>query len=119
MYRGATTATYRDGERIYVGSSLYSLYAVWESTAAKYTVRLHRNNSAGDGATAGRTMVVDSWRNLPTIDSLGWSRPGYYFVGWAYYPSASYYDVYYVDGESVRNLSYYSGDEVHLYAVWR
>ena len=117
-YRGATTATYRDGERIYVGSSLYSLYAVWEYTAVTYTVRLHRNNSAGDGATAGRTMVVDSWRNLPTIDSLGWSRPGYYFVGWAYYPSASYYDVYYVDGESVRNLSYYSGDEVHLYAVW-
>ena len=88
-YRGATYETYGDGERIYVSSSLSSLYAVWEASA-KYTVVLHRNNSYADGATARRTMLVDSWRNLPTIDSLGWSRSGYYFAGWAYYPEASY-----------------------------
>jgi len=118
-YRGATTATYGDGERIYVGSSLYSLYAVWESTATKYVVRLHRNYSAGDGATAGRTMVVGSYRALPSVYSLDWDRDGYTFEGWAYYPDATVSDVIYVDGESVSNLSYFSGDEVHLYAVWR
>ena len=118
-YRGATTATYGDGECIYVGSSLYSLYAVWESTATKYVVRLHRNYSAGDGATAGRTMVVGSYRALPSVFSLDWDRDGYTFEGWAYYPDATVSDVIYVDGESVSNLSYFSGDEVHLYAVWR
>ena len=82
------------------------------------TLTLYRNNSGGDGACAGRTVAEGTIYTLPTIASLGWSRPGYYFVGWAYYPNASYYDAYYGDGESVRNLSYYSGDEVHLYAVW-
>ena len=113
--RGAAVV-YGDGERIYVPSGLYSLYAVWESIAVKYTVCLHRNNSSGDGAIATRTMVVDSWRDLPTISSLGWWRPGYSFAGWSYYSWDDY--AYFWDGESVCNLSTYGGDTVHLYAVW-
>ena len=119
-YRGSTYVFYVDGASIYASSGTDALYAIWEATAAdkKYVVRLHRNNSAGDGATAGRTMVVGSSRELPTVYSLGWDRDGYVFEGWAYSPDATSSNVAYGDGESVCDLSLSDGAVVHLYAVW-
>lgn len=93
-----------------------NLYAVWNQNA-QYAVRLHRNYSSVDGSTASRAMTVDVSRSLPTIGELGWSRQGYTFVGWGTYVTDATAD--YADGQSVRNLSYSGGDEVHLYAIWK
>ena len=118
-YSDASSALYSNGAWIYDLASwdgeTVDLYAVWSENAS-YTVRLHRNNSNADGATAARKFVVDVGRYLPTISELGWSKPGYTFSGWSTYPQASRADYY--DGQYVRNLSTYNGDEVALYAVW-
>jgi hypothetical protein len=108
-YRGATTATYSDGERIYVSSSLYSLYAVWEDNT--HVMTLYRNNSSGDGAGARRKVPNGGYYTLPTISSLGWTRSGYTFMGWATYRGGS---VEYGDGERI--YTYWWLDT--LYAVW-
>ena len=110
------SAVYGDGERIKVASSLNSLYAVWK--AQTYIVKLHRNNSSGDGATAGRTYTVGKSRALPKIQTeLKWApRSGYEFLGWSTSKSAT--SATYSDGQSV-SLSSTSGSTVHLYAVWK
>ena len=110
------SAVYGDGERIKVASSLNSLYAVWK--AQTYIVKLHRNNSSGDGATAGRTYTVGKSRALPKIQTeLKWApRSGYEFLGWSTSKSAA--SATYSDGQSV-SLSSTSGSTVHLYAVWK
>ena len=108
--RGATSATYGDGARIYVSFSLYSLYAVWQSNASKHVMTLYRNNSSGDGAGARRTVTDNAYYTLPTIASLGWTRSGYAFLGWATYRGGP---AEYEDGISIIPGNIYS-----LYAVW-
>ncbi len=109
-YRGGSVS-YSDGERIYVGSSLYSLYAVWQSNTPKHVMTLYRNNSSGDGAGARRTVLDGGYYTLPTITSLGWTRNGYTFKGWATYRGGP---VEYYDGESIYVYSWLDT----LYAVW-
>ena len=117
----ATTAKYTDGQSVQNLSTSQDatahLYAVWKANS--YLLRLHRNNSAADTATAGRTLTIDVARALPKIESeLKWApRSGYTFLGWA--TSASATSAKYSDGQSVKNLSTAQGATVHLYAVWK
>ena len=117
----ATSATYSNGQSVKnltttKGATVH-LYAVWKKNApVTYTLRLHRNNSANDGATAGRTLTVNVSRKLPTLAELKWTRSGYTFRGWALGATAS--NAVYFDGQSVKNLSTVKGSMVHLYAVW-
>ena len=101
----------------YKSNAAITLYPFW--TANTYTLRLHRNNSSGDGATAGRSLTYDKARALPKIaDELKWApRSGYTFLGWA--TSASATSAKYTDGQSVKNLSTSQDATVHLYAVWK
>ena len=111
-YRGAAAASYSDGERIYVNSSLTTLYAVWQSNASKHVMTLYRNNSAGDGAGARRTVTDNAYYTLPTISSLGWTRSGYVFLGWSQQRNAS--SATYGDGARI----YVASGLYTLYAVW-
>ena len=120
--QSAISATYTNGQSVKnlstTKDTTVHLYAVWKKNApVTYTLRLYRNNSKNDGATAGRTMTVDASRNLPTISSLGWTRSGYTFVGWSYTSTATVAN--YTDGESVKNLSTTKGIVVNLYAIWK
>ena len=104
--------SYRDGERIYVSSSLSALYAVWQApTTQKHVMTLYRNNSSGDGAGARRTVADNAYYTLPTVASLGWTRSGYTFKGWSTSRGGS---VSYSDGERI----YVSSSLSALYAVW-
>ena len=119
-YSWSTSAAYGDGAYAYNLSTYdgdtVDLYGVWAANA-KYTVRLYRNNSAGDGASASRGFTVGVGRYLPTVSELGWSRPGYSFAGWGTYFSDT--SANYQDGQSVQDLSRTDGAEVHLYAIWK
>ena len=119
-----TIAKYTDGQKIANLSTIQGetvhLYAVWKkSTAGTYTVRLHRNNSANDGATAGRTYTIGKARALPKAKTeLKWApRKGYDFLGWS--TSANATAAKYTDGQSLKDLTKTAGATVHLYAVWK
>ena len=114
---GATAAQYKDGETISPSTTpgaTVHLYAVWKELT--YTVRLHRNNSAGDTETAGRSIVVGKSRELPKLSELAWTRAGHTFLGWSTAAGSS--SVKYWDGQPVSGLSDKAGVTVHLYAVW-
>ena len=120
--RDATNAKCGDGARISITTDLSSLYAVWQPNAAPaqtYIVRLHRNNSERDGATAGRTYTIGKARALPKIQNeLKWApRKGYDFLGWARTANAT--TAQYTDGQSLKDLTKTAGATVHLYAVWK
>ena len=114
----ATSAKYSDGQSVSLSSTpgaTVHLYAVWKEQT--YVVRLHRNNSVNDGATAGRTFTVGKSRALPKVSALQWLRDNYTFVGWA--TSANATVAKYTDGQTVSNLTTMPGATVHLYAVWK
>ena len=115
------SVVYGDKESITVSSDM-TLYAVWKANAAPaqtYILRLHRNNSSRDGATAGRTYTIGKARALPKIQKeLKWApRKGYDFLGWARTADAT--TAQYTDGQSLKDLTKTAGATVHLYAVWK
>jgi len=60
---------------------LLQIYAIWTLTPGYYTIRFNKN----DGSGAWRELGYEYGKNttLPTIENgLGWTRPGYTFVGW-------------------------------------
>ena len=103
-----------DGEELHV-------WGVWKKAEANaYLLRLHRNNSERDGATAGRQLKLNVNRKLPTVRELGWARTDATFKGWATTAkNAAAGKVAYKDGATVTNLVNTQGDTAHLYAVWQ
>jgi hypothetical protein len=91
---------------------------VW-TPARTYTVKFNRTD--GSGATYTYALPVGVSSQLPTLQSMGWSYSGYYFVGWstrihnaALEPAAV---VDFVDGAYVKDLAS-TGKTITLYAVW-
>ena len=89
------------------------VYAVWQKRA--YEVCFHSNDE--DALVEYQEFRPNIAKNLYWLDSgLGWTRPGYDFLGWAKAPTST--AVVYANGETVKNLVE-QGQTLHLYAVWR
>ncbi len=89
------------------------IYAVWQKRA--YNVCFHSNDE--DGLVEYQEFRPNIAKNLYWLDSgLGWTRPGYDFLGWAKAPTST--AVVYTNGQKVNNLVA-QGQTLHLYAVWR
>jgi len=123
--QSSSTVKYADGLNVFNlspndGEELH-IWGVWKKAEANaYLLRLHRNNSERDGATAGRQLKLNTNRKLPTVKELGWSRTDATFKGWATTAkNAAAGKVTYNDGATVKNLVKTAGDTAHLYAVWR
>ena len=125
LAQSSTTVKYADGLNVFNlsandGEELH-LWGVWKKSEANaYLLRLHRNNSERDGATAGRQLKLNTNRKLPTVKELGWTRSDATFKGWATTAkNAAAGKVTYKDGATVKNLVKTLGDTAHLYAVWQ
>ena len=104
----ASSAAYADGES-YTATADVTLYAVW--TLARYTVTFNANYDGASPATATQTFTAGSAQTLKTAATLGFSRSGYNFAGWARSNTAT--SAAYTDG-----ASYTATENVTLYAVW-
>ena len=125
LAQSSTTVKYADGLNVFNlsandGEELH-LWGVWKKSEANaYLLRLHRNNSERDGATAGRQLKLNTNRKLPTVRELGWARTDATFKGWATTAkNAAAGKVAYKDGATVKNLVKTLGDTAHIYAVWQ
>ena len=123
--QSSSTVKYADGLNVFNlspndGEELH-VWGVWKKAEANaYLLRLHRNNSERDGATAGRQLKLNTNRKLPTVKELGWTRTDATFKGWATTArNAAAGKVAYKDGATVKNLVKPLGDTAHLYAVWQ
>ena len=107
---------YENGELVKdlaAAGKVMHIYAVWQKRA--YEVCFHSNDE--DGLVEYQEFRPNIAKNLYWLDSgLGWTRPGYDFLGWAKAPTST--AVVYKNGESVKNLVA-QGQTLHLYAVWR
>ncbi|MBO7206652.1 MAG: hypothetical protein J6W10_03455 [Kiritimatiellae bacterium] len=84
-----------------------------------YIVKFNRMDSSG--VTYTQAFSVGVSERLPTLQSMGWSYSGHYFMGWstrvhnaALEPACV---VDYADGAYVKNLAS-EGKTITLYAVW-
>ena len=125
LAQNSSTVKYADGLNVFNlsandGEELH-VWGVWKKAEANaYLLRLHRNNSERDGATAGRQLKLNTSRKLPTVKELGWSRTDATFKGWATTAkNAAAGKVAYKDGATVTNLVKTQGDTAHIYAVWQ
>ncbi len=123
--QSSSTVKYADGLNVFNlsandGEELH-VWGVWKKAEPNaYLLRLHRNNSERDGATAGRQLKLNTNRKLPTVKELGWTRSDATFKGWATTArNAAAGKVTYKDGATVKNLVKTLGDTAHLYAVWQ
>ena len=125
LAQNSDTVKYADGLNVFnlsaVDGEELHVWGVWKKASnGAYLLRLHRNNSERDGATAGRQLQVNVTRALPTLSELKWTRSGVTFKGWATSAkNAAAGKIAYYDGSNVRNLSTTTGATVHLYAVWQ
>ena len=107
---------YENGELVKdlaAAGKVMHVYAVWQKRA--YAVCFHSNDE--DGLVEYQEFRPNIAKNLYWLDSgLGWTRPGYDFLGWAKAPTST--AVVYANGETVENLVE-QGQTLHLYAVWR
>lgn len=102
-------------------SALISLMLIFSFTAcemgatvespAQYTVTFNANDGSQSPATGSQTFTAGTAQALKSVSTLGFSRSGYNFAGWATTNDAS--SVAYTDG-----ASYTATADVTLYAVW-
>ena len=79
-----------------------------------YTLVLDTNG--GSGSNTSVTLSYNESYTLPTAESLGWSRTGYEFAGWAYESDSSYP----MSGStSISGVCGIDGDTATIYAQWR
>ena len=91
---------------------------VW-APSRTYTVKFNRTDGSGVTYTCALPVGVSS--QLPTLQSMGWSYSGHYFMGW----STRVYNlalepapvVDFIDGAYVKDLAS-TGKTITLYAVW-
>ena len=98
------------------------LYAVWRAKddhKYPYTVRFYKYD--GSGETREQAFNAGTVQNLAWMDSqLGWSRPGYEFIGWVpWNPDTKPRLCKYVNGQKVVDLASKSGEVVSLYPAWK
>ncbi|MCR4742609.1 MAG: InlB B-repeat-containing protein, partial [Treponema sp.] len=102
-------------------SALISLMLIFSFTAcemgatvespAQYTVTFNANYDGASPATGSQTFTAGTAQALKSVSTLGFSRSGYTFAGWATSSDAS--SAAYADG-----ASYTATADVTLYAVW-
>ena len=102
-------------------SALISLMLIFSFTAcemgatvespAQYTVTFNANDGSQSPATGSQTFTAGTAQALKTAATLGFSRSGYTFAGWATSNTAT--SAAYADG-----ASYTANADVTLYAVW-
>ena len=109
-------SSYTLSNLISTAGATVTFYAVW--TANSYTVRFcPQDGSFSDGSEyKDQTLTYGSEAYLTSAASMGLSRTGYSFSGWAI--SASATAASYADGASVANLTSTAGATVCLYALW-
>ncbi|MCR5496197.1 MAG: InlB B-repeat-containing protein [Treponema sp.] len=105
----AASATLAD-EASYTATGNVTLYAVW--TLITYTVTFNANDGSANPATATQVFTAGTAQALKTAATLGFSKSGYTFAGWATTNDAT--SVAYAD-----EASYTATADVTLYAVWR
>ncbi|MCR4741763.1 MAG: InlB B-repeat-containing protein [Treponema sp.] len=81
------------------------------TTPATYTVTFNANDGSQKPATGSQTFTEGTAQALKTAETLGFSRSGYTFAGWATSNTAT--SAAYADG-----ASYTATADVTLYAVW-
>lgn len=101
------TVSFKDGAYVKFNDDI-TLYAVWEKSPNR-TVTFNANN--GSITTESQSIVEEVPTELETAETLGLTREGFIFKGWAKTATASVAD--YSDGEKIT----VSGD-ITLYAVW-
>ena len=94
------------------------LYAVWALKSNAYVVEYHRYD--GSGEVREQEFKVGETKNLLWFESqLGWSRPGYEFVGWVpWNPDTKPRLCKYVNGQQVKDIGK-PGVKVNLWAAWK
>lgn len=108
----ATSVVIKDGETVTISENTI-LYAIWACNV-EYTVFFNANGgtvTTSSQAVSGETIDGSLTAALKTATSIGLSRSGYKFKGWATSNSASV--VLYTDGTKIT----LSGN-VTLYALW-
>ena len=98
------------------------LYAVWSAKddhKYPYTVKYYKYD--GSGETCTQSFKAGTVQSLAWLDSqLGWSRPGYEFVGWVpWNPDTKPRLCKYVNGQKVVDLASKLGEVVSLYPAWK
>ena len=90
----------------------FTFYPQWK--ANNYTVTYDKNASDATGETTPSLYTYDESENLNTN---GFSREGYTFIGWSKDKNATTAE--YTDKQSVKNLTSENNGNVTLYAVWK
>ena len=121
----ATSVKYANGAKVKnlaMNGGTKHLYAVWRAKddhKYPYEVRFYRYD--GSGETCIQDFQAGTVQSLLWMDSqLGWSRPGYEFIGWVpWNPDTKPRLCKYVNGQKVVDLASKSGETVNLYAAWK
>ena len=103
----ATKATYSDGE-LYTATSDITLYAIW---IKQFKITFDSNDGSSVSKTSTQTFTSGISQSLETIASLGFTKDGYSFIGWATIPNST--TAKYSDG-----MTYTATSDITLYAVW-
>ncbi len=93
-----------------------TLYAVWEANT--YTVNYHSNQPTGASSAVGNATPASThtYDTAKALTNNGYTLNGWSFQGWAKTADG---EVFYQNGESVKNLTAVNGGNVTLYAVWK
>ena len=121
----AATVKYANGAKVKnlaMDGGTKHLYAVWRAKddhKYPYTVKYYKYD--GSGATRTQSFKAGTVQSLLWMDSqLGWSRPGYEFVGWVpWNPDTKPRLCKYANGQKVVDLASKSGEVVSLYPAWK
>ena len=121
----ASTVKYANGAKVKnlaMNGGTKHLYAVWRAKddhKYPYTVKFYKYD--GSGATRTQSFKAGTVQSLLWMDSqLGWSRPGYEFVGWVpWNPDTKPRLCKYANGQKVVDLASKSGEVVSLYPAWK
>ena len=121
----ASTVKYANGAKVKnlaMNGGTKHLYAVWRAKddhKYPYTVKYYKYD--GSGETRTQSFKAGTVQSLLWMDSqLGWSRPGYEFVGWVpWNPDTKPRLCKYANGQKVVDLASKSGEVVSLYPAWK
>ena len=121
----ASTVKYANGAKVKnlaMDGGTKHLYAVWRAKddhKYPYTVKYYKYD--GSGETRTQSFKAGTVQSLLWMDSqLGWSRPGYEFVGWVpWNPDTKPRLCKYANGQKVVDLASKSGEVVSLYPAWK
>ena len=138
---GYTFVIYKDGAgtRTFAKNGNVHFYGTWSENA--YTVKYHLDDNSPESSQTTR-VIYGKQTNTLTLDKLGFSKPGYKFVGWKSYRESDgkwfvknsdgkkeymklnngqlpsgYSFVIYKNGATTKAIS--KTGNVHFYGVWK